>query len=289
MIVDAHVHLLPKRVRQGRENFFSQEPAFAQLYDSQKARLVDEEDIIRYLDESGIDKAVVFGFPWQNHDLISENNEETWEFHQRCPDRVIPFAVLAPAGRDEVQKEAERTIAAGFHGIGELAVYQGGWTLEGFETIDPVLKLAAEAQIPVIIHVNEPVGHWYPGKIDVDYRGLLRIIENNPEVDFILAHFGGGIFVYALMPEIGKMLARTYLDTAASPYLYSATIFDVVRRIMGPEKVIFGSDFPLLGFKRYVKELDRAGIEGDFRRSILGENFNRLLSTSERQSSVETG
>ena len=68
------------------------------------------------------------------------------------------------------------------------------------------------------------------------FGGLLRIIENNPDVDFILAHFGGGIFVYALMPEISKALARTYFDTAASPYIYSATIFDAVRGIIGPEQ-----------------------------------------------------
>ncbi len=280
MIIDAHVHLLPKKVRQNREDYFPHEPAFAQLYGTEKARLVDEENIIRYLDESGIDKAVVFGFPWQNHDLISENNEGVWEFHHQYPDRVLPFAVLAPSGRDKVLEEAERTIRAGFFGIGELAVYQGGWTLEGFETIDPVLKLAAEARVPVMIHVNEPVGHWYPGKIDVDYRGLLRIIENNPDVDFILAHFGGGTFVYALMPEIAKMLARTYFDTAACPYIYSATIFDAVRRIMGPDKIIFGSDYPLLGLKRYLKELDKAGVEAEFRQRILGDNFCRLMKES---------
>ncbi|MEW6352284.1 MAG: amidohydrolase family protein [Thermodesulfobacteriota bacterium] len=277
MIIDAHVHLMPQKVREHRERFFAGEAAFEQLYGSEKARLADEDDIMRYLDDSGIDQAVVFGFPWQSHDLVRQNNEEIWEFHERHRDRVIPFAVLAPEGRDLVEAEAARVIKAGFRGIGELAVYHGGWTLEGFETLDPVLKMAGDAQIPVVIHVNEPVGHEYPGKIDVDYPGLLRIIESNPDVDFILAHFGGGIFVYGLMPEIARILRRTYLDTAAGPYLYQAKVFEVVRSIMGPDKLLFGSDYPLLGLKRYLKELDRAGVDGEFRRGILGGNLQRLL------------
>ncbi len=283
MIIDAHVHLMPKLVRDCREDFLAGEPAFAALYCSEKAKLADEEDILRYLDESEIDRAVVFGFPWQSHDLVRQNNEEIWDFHDRHPDRVIPFAVLAPKGRDLVEAEAARVIKAGFRGIGELAVYHGGWTLEGFETLDPVLTMAAQAQIPVLIHVNEPVGHCYPGKIDVDYSGLLRLIESNPDVDFILAHFGGGIFVYALMPEIARIMHRTYLDTAAGPYLYAPSIFEVVSTIMGPDKLLFGSDYPLLGLKRYLKELDKAGVDGDFRRAILGDNMERLLEPSEER------
>jgi predicted TIM-barrel fold metal-dependent hydrolase len=278
MIIDSHVHLLPRRVRENRSVFLSKDRAFGAVYDSPKAKLVSDRDILDYLDGAGIDRAVVFGFPWEDHDVVRENNDEVWDFHDRHPDRIIPYAVLSPSGGDRAYSEAARTIGCGFSGIGELAMYHGGWSLSDFEALKPNLELAATAQVPVLIHVNEPVGHHYPGKIPVDFKGLLHIIEAYPDVDFILAHWGGGVFVYALMPEVRKILARTFLDTAASPYLYSSDIFKAATMIMGPEKILFGSDFPLLRLERYLKELDRAGLDGEVRNGILGANVERLIA-----------
>lgn len=278
MIVDCHVHLLPCKVQEDRTPYCQHDRAFAVLYSSEKARIASEEEIIQYLDSSGIDRAVVFGFPWENHDLVSRNNDEIWEFHRKYPDRIIPFAVLSTSGGDEAYREAARTLAGGFAGLGELAMYHGGWNLADFEALSPCLDLADQHKVPVIIHVNEPVGHDYPGKIPVDFSGLLHIIEANPDVDFILAHFGGGVFFYALMPEVGSILARTYLDTAASPFLYDCKVFEVASRIMGQDKILFGSDYPLLPLSRYTKEFDKAGIDSGLRAAILGGNFMKILA-----------
>jgi len=121
MIVDSHVHLLPHKVQQDRAPFCHSDVAFGSIYSSEKAKVVSEADIIRYLDDSGIDRAIVFGFPWEEHDLVRRNNDEIWEFHQRFPDRITPFAVLSTRGGAEAQREVERTLEAGFAGIGELA------------------------------------------------------------------------------------------------------------------------------------------------------------------------
>ena len=277
MIIDSHVHLLPRSVRADRDAFLGKDQAFGAVYASEKAKLASEQDIIDYLDSAGIDKAIVFGFPWEDHALVRENNDEVWDFHDRHPDRIIPFAVLSPSGGDRAYREARRTIGKGFSGIGELAMYHGGWSISDFEALKPNIDLAAMAKVPVLIHVNEPVGHHYPGKIPVDFRGLLRIIEAHPDVDFILAHWGGGVFIYGLMPEVRKILARTFLDTAASPYLYTSEIFATACAVMGPEKILFGSDFPLLRLERYLKELDRARLDAGIREGILGGNVERLL------------
>lgn len=278
MIIDSHVHLLPRRVQEDRSPFCLSDAAFGSLYSSEKSKIASESDIIAYLDQSCIDQAIVFGFPWEDPDLVRENNDETWSFHQRHSDRIIPFAVLSSGRGEPALLEATRTLKGGFSGLGELAMYHHGWREADFEALSPSLQLAQMKHVPVIIHVNEPVGHQYPGKIPVDFQGLLRIIRTHSEVDFILAHFGGGVFFYALMPEIAETLARTYLDTAASPYLYDSRIFQIACDIMGPEKILFGSDYPLLPLKRYLKELDKAGIEGSTREGILGKNVMRVLN-----------
>lgn len=282
MIIDSHVHLLPRRVQADRAPYCHSDPAFGSIYSSDKAKMVSEADIINYLDRSGIDKAVVFGFPWEDPDLVRINNDEVWAFHQRHPDRVIPFAVLSSGKREPGLHEAARTLAGGFRGFGELAMYHHGWRLDDFEALSPSLQLAQMKGVPVLIHVNEPVGHHYPGKIPVDFGGLLRIIRAHPEVDFILAHFGGGVFFYALMPEVAQILTRTYVDTAASPFLYDSKVFKVACAILGPEKILFGSDYPLLPLKRYLREMDEAGIDDSARTAILGGNLHRILMNAER-------
>ena len=278
MIIDAHVHLLPRKVQRDRTPFCKSDQPFGSIYSTEKARIVSEDEIIAYMDDSGINRAIVFGFPWEDRDLVKENNDEIWSFHQSHAERIIPFAVLSSDLGEPTYKEAERTLEGGFSGLGELSVYHRGWSRIDLDALYPIIRLAAMKTVPVLIHVNEPVGHNYPGKIPVDFSGLLQVISDNPDVDFILAHFGGGVFIYSLMPEIRSALARTYIDTAASPFLYDAKIYDVACSIMGSDKILFGSDFPLLPLVRYLKDFDKAGIHGNVREGILGGNVNRLLA-----------
>jgi len=280
MIIDCHVHLLQRQVQRDRTSFCSRDSAFGSMYGSQRARIASEKEIIEYLDRSHIDKAVVFGFPWKDHSMVTENNDAVWSFYQRWPDRIIPFAVLSATGGEKAHREAERTLSAGFAGLGELAVYQSGWSRENLEDFGPSLELARAYGVPVTIHVNDPVGHDYPGKMPVDFQALIGIIKANPDVDFILAHFGGGVFIYALMPEIAGVLTRTYLDTAASPFLYDNRIFDIASRVLGSQRILFGSDYPLLPLSRYLEALNLAGLDDGLRSAILGENAARLFARS---------
>lgn len=277
MLIDSHIHLLPKKVRLNRESFCKTDPAFGLLYSSEKAKIATEEEIIDYLDEFSIDKAFIFGFPWEDHDVISRNNEEIWNFHQRYPQRIIPFAALSPKGGEAAGLEAESTLKAGFVGLGELAVYKKGWGQRDFDALGPAFQAAKTFGAIVVIHVNEPVGHDYPGKIKVDFNALVRLIGVYPEIDFVLAHFGGGIFVYNLMPEITTIFTKTYLDTAASPFLYQPQVYEVATRIMGENKIIFGSDFPLLSVSKYLTQLEECDLTQEVRRAILGENALNLI------------
>jgi predicted TIM-barrel fold metal-dependent hydrolase len=47
--------------------------------------------------------------------------------------------------------------------------------------------------------------------------------------------------------------------------------------MVGPEKIIFGSDYPLLPVNLYLKELDEAGLPEQWREMILGKNLCQLL------------
>jgi uncharacterized protein len=278
LIIDAHVHLLPREVKEDRSDFCKKDRAFSAIYASEKSRICSEQELIDYMDRSNIEKSIVFGFPWDDPELVEQNNDQILSFHEKFRDRVIPFAVLSSRGDEWAYREAERCLAAGFSGLGELACYEGGWTSDRLEGLQAGLDLASKKRVPVTLHVNEPVGHDYPGKVIVDFNGLIKLIRNNPTLDFILAHFGGGIFVYGLMPEVAEIMKRTYFDTAAAPFLYDSRVWDIAGNIVGPDKILFGSDFPLIGLPRYEREFEKAQINEDFRGRILGGNVAKLLS-----------
>ena len=49
------------------------------------------------------------------------------------------------------------------------------------------------------------------------------------------AHWGGGLPFYALMPEVEDSLSNVYFDSAASPFLYDASVFPTVAGLVGRE------------------------------------------------------
>ena len=66
MRIDVHTHIFPPDFIQDRSRFFEREPAFRLLYESPKAKLASAEALLEVMDRDDIDRAVVFGFPW-NH------------------------------------------------------------------------------------------------------------------------------------------------------------------------------------------------------------------------------
>jgi predicted TIM-barrel fold metal-dependent hydrolase len=79
------------------------------------------------------------------------------------------------------------------------------------------------------------------------------------------------------MPEVAKVMANVYYDTAASPFIYSKKVYAIASQILGAEKILFGTDFPLISPRRYFKELEESGLTGQDREKILGINFSKLI------------
>ncbi|GAH05047.1 unnamed protein product, partial [marine sediment metagenome] len=88
----------------------------------------------------------------------------------------------------------------------------------------------------------------------------------------------GGIFFFNLLKkDVKESLKNVYFDTAASPFLYAPQIYRYAKEIAGLDKILFGSDFPLLKPIRYFKELEKTGLSKDQIESICGRNAARLL------------
>ena len=71
---------------------------------------------------------------------------------------------------------------------------------------------------------------------------------------------------------------NVFFDTAASPYLYDADIYQIADQIIGVDKILFGSDYPLLPPARYFSEMKLAGLTKIQLEKISGNNAEQLLT-----------
>jgi predicted TIM-barrel fold metal-dependent hydrolase len=277
MILDGHTHVFPEEVCRRRQDFFADEPAFRRLYESPKSKLVNPEEMVGAMAEAGVEAAVVMGFPWRQERLWRRQHEVILEARRRFPRTLIGFCavqVMSPGAAREV----ERCLAAGFQGVGELAWYEADLGEDLTYVLAPIAELCQHYRAPLLIHTNDPVGPSYPGKAALSLPALYAAIKALPSIDWILAHWGGGLPFYGLMKKEGpEVLRRVYFDTAASPYLYRPEIYRLAAEMVGPEKIIFGSDYPLLPVSRYLKEIEAANLPEDWREMILGRNLAGLL------------
>jgi len=287
MIIDFHTHIFPKKVREDRESLFPGEPAFNLLYESKNAGLASAGDTVEMMDDQGVDISVVFGFPWQDAPFTKLHNDYILKSVSRHPDRLIGFCCVDPYN-DSAPKEVQRCIDQGLSGVGELAFYQSGIDGDALERLSPIMEICRQADCPILIHTNEPVGHLYPGKTPNTLKQIYDLIRRFPDNKLVLAHWGGGIFFYSLLKkEVRNALHNVWYDTAASPYLYRSHIYRVAGDLVGTDKILFGTDYPLLKPERYFKELDEADLgRGDIDK-ICGGNALELLNLQEDIVSVD--
>ena len=279
MIIDAHTHLFPAKIRKNREAYFSDEPAFKKLYQSPKSKLIGASEMLAAMDAGRVDKSVIFGFPWKNDGLFKRHNDYISEVVSRYPDRFIGLGCFDPFS-DGVAEETHRCLKeGGLSGIGELAFYQSGIEDDALARLKPVMEICSALNFPVLIHTNEPVGHQYPGKTPNTLAQIYQLIDTYPQNKIVLAHWGGGLFFFSLLKkEVKQRLKRVYFDTAASPYLYDPGVYRLAIELVGADKILFGSDFPLLPPARYFDEMRAAGLSQEEMELICGLNAAALFN-----------
>ncbi len=278
-IIDVHTHVFPQEIRTRREDYFAKEPAFKKLYQSPKSRLIGAKDMLAAMDENQVEKSVIFGFPWKNGSLFKKHNDYISQMVNRYPDRFIGLGCFDPFCKGAAA-ETQRCLEQGeLSGIGELAFYQSGIDQSALDRLQPVMAICKDLNLPVLIHTNEPVGHTYPGKTPNTLAQIYHLLDTFAQNKIALAHWGGGLFFYSLLKkEVKQRLKHVYFDTAASPYLYDPKVYRLAIELIGVQKILFGSDYPLLPPARYVDEMKAAGLSKDEMNKICYANAAKLFN-----------
>ncbi len=274
--IDVHVHT--ELTRSGRDPMPPELRAAAAHYFRSDQPLPTVDDVAAHYRERRM-AAVLFTVDWESRSGIPPvPNEEILDAARQNPDVIVPFASVDPArpdARERVQAMLEGG-AAGFKFHPNLQAF-----FPNDEAVYPLYEAIAEAGRPALFHTGHSgIGTGLPG------GGGLRLKYSNPMcLDDVAADF----------PALKIVLAHPsfpWQDEAISICLHKANVWidlsgwspryfppQLVQYANGQlrEKVLFGSDFPLITPDRWLADFAQAPFKDDVRPLVLKENARRLL------------
>lgn len=244
MIIDAHVHV-------GTGNFFHMR--------------ADGDFLIRQADAAGFDKLVVTDMNALFYDMREGNDSLAREI-ARHPDRLLGYcSVPTPRfGRgavDEVRRCHER------YGMRGLKIYSHPEASIAEPTTYPLLEAAAELGLLVLAHTT-------PAECD-------HLMEHVPGCRLLMAHMGGHPYAngdWQAAVAAAKKHPNLLLDTASSQ-IDNGMLEHAVAEL-GPEKVLFGTDTPLLDPYTQLAKVTGADLDEAAKATILGGNAARILGVA---------
>jgi predicted TIM-barrel fold metal-dependent hydrolase len=217
LVIDSHHHL-GRKMRQG-----------------QPFR-VSGDDVIRSMDATGVDLTIVMHFVAAlrtSEDFVAANDLAVAECAAH-PDRLVPIAVVHPFLPRAGSAELSRCAELGIRGVKLHPIAHGYYELD--RAVDPLVRAAGEAGLPVVIHSD------FAHHVCSPYA-IAALARRCPETTIVLLHLGLQPAMCHLVPEVVESEPNVIVDTSQTcdkpDEVYGRPV-----ALLGAERVMFGSDGP---------------------------------------------
>jgi predicted TIM-barrel fold metal-dependent hydrolase len=111
----------------------------------------------------------------------------------------------------------------------------------------------------------------------MDLSQFYNFLQAYPSNRIVLAHWGGGLFQFYNFLQAYPSNRIVLAHWGGGLFLYTPDIYSVASEIVGHEKILFGSDYPLLNPGRYFEEMGSSDLSAKSFKKIVGENAAQLL------------
>ena len=240
---------------------------------------VTVESYLKKMEELNINRAVVWSVA-RSPDEVTKVNDWVAKLTHDYPDKFIGFANVYPPRLEEALAELERAITK--LSLVGLKLHP---TVQLFMMNDPsviaIIDRAKEYDIPVVLHVASPAYRPFPDHLGAFAQEVVDSESSNPYSSSALlasivkhynsrkvfsAHLGG---IYSPEIEQSKISFQTVgACVSAIEYAY---------RVVGADRIVFGSDYPFFDPAEEIKKIRRANIPEKAKEKILGKNMEELL------------
>jgi len=207
-------------------------------------------------------------------------NEEIAELAHKHSDVAIPFASINPHRGKEGVAAAKRLIKDY-----KVKGFKFHPSEQDFFPNDrmayPLYEAIAEAKLPALFHTGQTgVGAGTPGGggIRLKYSNpmlLDDVAADFPDMPIVLAHPSFPWQDEALSVATHK--PQVYIDLSGwSPKYFPAILVQYANTLL-KDKILFGSDYPVMTPERWLADFDKLPIKPEVRQLILKENAAKLL------------
>ncbi len=251
---DIHTHFfpplkMPAGLWCGQQN----EPYWGSLLSPQNRKTLQDfterETFLAAMDNACIKRSVLNGAYWQNTKTCMYANDTALDFAKAYPDRISAFAAINPADFEGSKKILQSARSRGFCGVGELCDAVQNFSYKSPEFLK-LMQICDAEKLPVCLHLGDPFGKMYSGKIFTDNNAAFGLADKFENVNFIFAHLAGGEI---LRRKFAKKNA--FFDTAAFPLLYGKERWQTAFENSGGN-LLFGSDYSLRLYPKTQKTAD---------------------------------
>ncbi len=223
-------------------------------------------NLLEHLEATGVDAAVICPVATRPDQVRSINQ---W-VAGLDDERLIGFGALHP-GYAHLDEEIQFLLDHGIQGV-KLQPHFQGFELLAPETLR-MFEEIGEQRLTVLLHAGQEIKTIQD--VQPTPQRLLEVHQRFPHLQLILAHLGG----YQMWDEVEEYLVGqdVYLDIS---YVFGYASDEQIAHIIhhhGPQRILFGSDFPWQSPAEVLTGLERIQLEPSQRRMILSQNLIGLL------------
>jgi predicted TIM-barrel fold metal-dependent hydrolase len=281
-ILDSHIHLFTHKVI-GNVSRRTQMVQQLQLQTKGAERRTSPEALQKDLLTAGASGALLL--PTASINAVQKTN-------RTCIETASRFSWLYTAGPLHPGYPHNETELAYLRANGvrviKLCSFSQGFALDSSGTLkmfDTVQTVNEGSQTPFAVVLDTLQGadiHFGTlPEYNTTPKGLGKLAEEYPGINFIGAHMGG---LNASFDEMRRYLTprpNLFLDTSNEAHLLNPEDFLRLLETHGPRHILFGTDWPWFIQKNEVEHIDdllnRAGFSENEKNDVFGVNASRLL------------
>ena len=170
-------------------------------------------------------------------DDVTFANEIQRALEREYPDRIRGYALVNPNYTAHAVAEIERGAGAGMIGVKLAASRRCTDAL-----LDPVCRAAAAHGLPILQHIWQHRRHEYSGQEASDGVELCALARRHPDVNFLLAHIGGGGDWLHTLRAV-RDVANVFVDLSGSGV--DGGMLEACVAAAGVERLVWGCDLTI--------------------------------------------
>ena len=232
-------------------------------------------DIIKDMDEAGVDKACIVSMDLSTwYGVVLVTNEDLARLTSAYPDRFIAFAGVDPnQGRPAVDELVHAVRDLGCRGLKLVPPVQHFDISD--PKYDPLWEAAQDLGIILWTHCSHQMSHP-DSDARLGHPMLLEPLAHKfRRLKIVLGHCG-----FPWVWDAWSLVVRhpnVYLDISFYTQLYKYFPWDAFSAYHAEDKILFATDYPLMGLGQTLDALEAVDISPAFKEKIRGGNAAALL------------